>query len=72
MTIELYTQKDLQDMYNNININFEPIYYKYGYILNEDINSVTRSFILEGYDNITAYKLSFMFTFLITVETNSL
>ena len=72
MTIELYTPEDIQKMYNNIDTNFEFIYHKYSYILNEDRNSVTRSFISEGYDKITSYKLSFMFTFLITVEVNSL
>ncbi len=72
MTIELYTQEDLRKIYNNIDTNFEFIYHKYSHILNEDRNSVSTNFISEGYDKITAYKLSFMFTFLIMAELNSM
>lgn len=71
MTIELYTPEDLHLIYDNINTNYHVIYNNYYDILDENKNSVTRNFISEGYNKTTAYKLSFMFTFLISVELNS-
>lgn len=60
-----------EDVYEIVNSNFDQVHTKYGYMVHENNNSVTRKLIEDGYNLEEAYRLSFTTTLVLWMNVSN-